>query len=246
MSTATLKAAQDAAQTFMTDVAGQITPEEMLAAHQRAAESGTSLSSGLPGFEDVPEEEGGSEGDSEWPTAFQPAVEAILVQHPELRSRFQIVQEDGWAEFIEAPIKHLPDGTYDHVSGLEQDRLWDKGTTYGDDEIGERVIDGHTWKVNTDPNLQEATVWCDGVEAGENLPFTFKFYLAFDLVELGLWPVPDFEAIWKARVRDAELAVAHHDRMVADAAAQRNRLEAAVQEAKLKLIRYSGPGKLSP
>lgn len=181
----------------------------------------------------------------EWPTTFQPHIEAILVARPELRSRFQIIYEDGYAEFIEAPTKTLPDGSFDSTYYLEQDRLWDKGTTYGDDEIGERVIDGHRWRVRTDPNLQEAIVTVDGEYAGEGPDFEHKFYPAFELVELGLWPMPDFEAIWKARVGDAELAVAHHDRMIADAAAQRNRLVSVVEEAKTKLAHYMEP-KLTP
>ena len=173
---------------------------------------------------------------SEWPTMFQPHVEAILAARPELRDRFRVVSEDGYAEFVELPTKYLPDGTFDSAWYTEQDRLWDKGTTYGDDEVGERVLHGHTWRVTTDPNLSDAKVWCDGVETSEGPDFEYQFYQAFELVELGLWPMPDFQAIWKAELATAERALLHHDEEVFRAPQRRARLVEKLEVAKAKLL----------
>lgn len=170
----------------------------------------------------------------EWPTTFQPHVEAILAAHPELRDRFRIIAQDGYAEFVEAPTRHLPDGSFDAAWYTEQDRLWNRQSFDGDEE-GERVVGDHTWRVHTNAYTGDADVWCDGVKAEEGPDFKYAHYQAFELVELGLWPVPDFRAIWEAEVLSAERAIRHHDDEVARAPARRVELVAKLAAAREKL-----------
>ena len=166
-----------------------------------------------------------SDADGEWPTTFQPHVEAILKEKPELRDRFRVVNQDGYAQFVE--------GLCDLVALQERDDCWNKREFDGDEQ-GERVIDGHVWAVHTNAWTCTYEVTVDE-EPAEGPDFQYEFYQVFEMVDLGLWPLPDFVSIYKTKLARAKYALEAHDHYVMVAHEKRAELVAEVEEWEEKL-----------
>lgn len=149
-------------------------------------------------------------------------IRNLLRRRPELRERFRVITTDGYTEFTH------PEGV-NHYYDPEK-HGWRVDSFDGDDD-GSKVINGRTWHVNTNSWTLDVRVSVDGVPTDGSPDCQFKHYDVWELIDLGLWTLPDFAA----HLKQAEAELVLFDAETADRPRQRAILERAI-ERRRKLI----------